>query len=175
MYREYKLGRTPNPDILCNKFVKFGFWLDKAKKLGFEPKIITDRIEGETREVGESVINTLHGESKWACLLYGGETTVTVDKKGRGGRLGELALSALRFVGEGELLAAVASDGRDNCEYAGAVVDVFGRKKAEELNLNIQEHLGNHDPAPFFEQTGDYIMTGHTGSNVSDLLIAIKE
>ena len=147
----------------------------EAKKLGFEPKIVTDRIEGEAREVGQNVMETLHKEEKRICLLYGGETTVTVDKKGRGGRLGELALSGLRYVEEGEILAAVASDGRDNCEYAGAVIDVSGRKKAEELNLNIEEHLTNHDPVPFFEQTGDYIMTGHTGSNVSDLLIAIKE
>ena len=147
----------------------------EAKNLGFQPKIVTDRIEGEAREVGQNVVETLHKEEKRTCLLYGGETTVTVDKKGRGGRLGELALSALRFVEEGELLAAVASDGRDNCEYAGAVADVSGRKKAEELNLNIEENLSNHNPAPFFEQTGDYIMTGHTGSNVSDLLIAIKE
>ncbi len=36
MYREYKAGRTPNPDVLCNKFVKFGAWLQKAKKLGFD-------------------------------------------------------------------------------------------------------------------------------------------
>ncbi len=36
MYEEYRLGRTPNPDVLCNKFVKFGFWLDKAKELGFD-------------------------------------------------------------------------------------------------------------------------------------------
>ena len=147
----------------------------EAKKLGFEPKIVTDRIEGESREVGEQVIETLHKEPKKTCLLYGGETTVTVDKKGRGGRQGELTLSALRFVEEGELLVAVASDGRDNCEYAGALADTLGRKKAEELKLDIKEHLANHDPAPFFEQTGDYLMTGPTGSNVSDLLIVVKE
>lgn len=147
---------------------------NEAKKLGFEPKIVTDRIEGEARDVGESIVGALHKEPKRTCLLYGGETTVTVDKHGRGGRNGELALSVLRFVEDGELLAAVASDGRDNCEYAGAIVDLAGWQKAESLGLDIKEHLANHDPAPFFEQTGDYLMTGPTGSNVSDLLIAIK-
>jgi tRNA-specific 2-thiouridylase len=36
MFDEYKVGRTPNPDVLCNKYVKFGFWLDKARELGFD-------------------------------------------------------------------------------------------------------------------------------------------
>lgn len=146
----------------------------EAEKLGFEASIVTDRIEGEAREVGINIIEILHKETKKVCLLYGGETTVTVDKKGRGGRNGELALSALRSVGEGELLMAVASDGRDNGPYAGAIVDLPGRQKAEELNLNIDEYLAGHNDASFFEQTGDYLMTGNTGSNVSDLLIAIK-
>jgi glycerate-2-kinase len=147
---------------------------DEAKKLGFESRVVTDRIEGEAREVGEKIVEELHKEPKRTVLLYGGETTVTVDKHGRGGRNGELALSALRFVEEGELVAAVASDGRDNGEYAGAIVDLPGRQKAELPGLNIEEYLSGHNPAPFFEQTGDYLMTGDTGSNVSDLLIAIK-
>ena len=49
MYSEYRLGRTPNPDVLCNKFVKFGFWLDKAKQLGFD-KLAT----GHYADIGES-------------------------------------------------------------------------------------------------------------------------
>ncbi len=146
----------------------------EAEKFGFEAKILTDRIEGEAREVANDIIKTLHDEPKRTVLLYGGETTVTVDKKGRGGRNGELALSALRFVEDGELLMTVASDGRDNGPYAGAIADSDGRKKAGELNLNIDEYLAGHNDAPFFEQTGDYLMTGPTGSNVSDLLIAIK-
>lgn len=52
MYSEYRLGRTPNPDVLCNKFVKFGFWLDKAKQLGFD-KLAT----GHYANVGESRAN----------------------------------------------------------------------------------------------------------------------
>lgn len=148
---------------------------DEAESRRFKAKIVTDRIEGEAREAGEDIVRTLRKEPRRTCLLYGGETTVTVDKKGRGGRNGELALSALRFVEDGELLAAIASDGRDNGEYAGALADTLGRCKSEELKLQIAKHLANHDPAPFFERTGDYLMTGDTGSNVSDLIIALKE
>lgn len=147
---------------------------NEAKKLNFNVKIVTDRIEGEAREVGEDIVETIHKEPSRTCLLYGGETTVTVDKHGRGGRNGELALSALRFVEDRELVMAIASDGRDNGEYAGAVADFEGKKKYQASGLDINTYLANHDPAPFFEVTGDNLICGHTGSNVSDLLIAIK-
>jgi glycerate-2-kinase len=147
---------------------------DEAKKLNFEARIVTDKIEGEARDVGVNIVNEIRGEKQRTCLLYGGETTVTVDKKGRGGRNGELALSALRYVEQDELVMAIASDGRDNGEYGGALADKGGRQKAHKLGLDFEKHLENHDPAPFFEQTGDYLMMGNTGSNVSDLLIAIK-
>ncbi len=53
MYEEYSLGRTPNPDVLCNKFVKFGFWLEKAKELGFD-KLAT----GHYARLGRKIINS---------------------------------------------------------------------------------------------------------------------
>ncbi|MBI2037340.1 MAG: tRNA 2-thiouridine(34) synthase MnmA [Candidatus Magasanikbacteria bacterium] len=59
MYKEYRLGRTPNPDVLCNKFVKFGAWLDKAKKLGFD-KIAT----GHYARIGESKAYAVRGSKK---------------------------------------------------------------------------------------------------------------
>ncbi len=147
---------------------------DEARKHGFKARIVTDRLSGESRDVGKKIVDEIRLEKARTCLLYGGETTVTVDKKGRGGRNGELALSALQYVEKGELVMPVASDGRDNGEYAGAIADFEGREKAERFSLDTEKYLLNHDPAPFFEQTGDYIMTGHTGSNVSDLIIALK-
>ncbi|MDP1706682.1 MAG: DUF4147 domain-containing protein [bacterium] len=146
----------------------------KADDLGFKVEIKTAVLSGEAKDVGREIaedLNTIDGK---AVLLYGGETTVTVKKPGRGGRNQELALAALPILKAGELVLVLASDGRDNGEYAGAIVDLETNKKAEALNLSSAEFLENNQSTDFFEKTGDFLMTGDTGSNVSDLVIAIK-
>lgn len=146
----------------------------RAGALGFSPDIRTDHLSGEAREVAERIVKELRGAPPKSVLLYAGETTVTIIGSGSGGRNQELALSALRFVSESEMIGAIASDGRDNGKYAGAIADVAGRKKAEEAGLDIPLSLEHNDSASFFEKTGDYFLTGDTGSNVSDLIIALK-
>ena len=94
---------------------------------------------------------------------------------GEGGRNLELALSALKFVQGGELLLSFASDGRDNTEYAGAIADSVAKEHAAKKHLEVEEYLEENKSFSFFEETGDYVVTGNTGSNVSDLIIAIKE
>ena len=106
--------------------------------------------------------------------MYGGETTVNVVGQGKGGRNQELALSALSFIGENEIIVSVASDGKDNTKFAGALCDAITKKKSEKLGLNAESYLSNNDSLRFFEKIGDYILTGDTGSNISDLVIAIK-
>ena len=147
---------------------------DEAKRLGFEARIVTDRFEGEAREIGQNIVEDINRSPHNSVLLYGGESTVTIDHVGRGGRNCELALSALRFLGNNEGVVALASDGRDNGVYAGAIADKEGKEKADDLKLDIKQYLANHDSALFFEKTGDYLMSGYTGSNVSDLIIAMK-
>ena len=87
----------------------------------------------------------------------------------------ELALSALRFLKEREVVLALASDGRDNSDIAGAICDIMTRAGAAEHNLDIEKYLDDNNEYPFFKKVGDYLLTGDTGSNVSDLIIAIKE
>lgn len=146
----------------------------KAGELGFSPEIKTAVLTGEARNIGKEIAENLNTINQKKVLLYGGETTVTVKKSGRGGRNQELALAALPHLGEGELILTLASDGRDNGEYAGVIIDSETSRKAATLNLAPVEFLENNQSTEFFERTGDLLMTGDTGSNVSDLVIAIK-
>jgi glycerate-2-kinase len=147
---------------------------EKAKELGLKAVIQTTTLVGEAKQVGESIAKALHQQSSCA-LLYGGETTVAVENSGKGGRSLELCLSALRFLEHGELIFAFASDGLDNTEAAGVLCDILTKEKVREKGLDLMEYLEGNRSFEFFEKTGDLVFTGLTGSNVSDLIIAIKE
>ncbi len=144
----------------------------KAKELGYDATIETDRLSGNASEVGKDL--ALREPKLKTCILMGGETTVKISENpGIGGRNQELALSALRNIAEGALLISVASDGWDNTEHAGALADTEFLEKAKNLNLNPQEFLERSDSFNFWKLTGGGISTGRLGSNVSDLYILI--
>lgn len=146
----------------------------KARELGFDAKICTSCLVGEARGAARRVVEELHATPPKTILLYGGETTVTVKGKGKGGRNLEFALAALPFVEDKETILTVASDGRDNKnEYAGGFSDIITKEHARERGLNPAQFLEENDSSTFFESVGDYIVTGDTGANVSDLIIAI--
>ncbi|MDO8515958.1 MAG: DUF4147 domain-containing protein [bacterium] len=147
----------------------------RASELGFAAHIHDAALSGESREVSAKVAGALRAAPPKTALLYGGETTVTVRGKGRGGRNLEFALAALGAVGADELVMSVASDGRDNGAFAGAISDIMTRQAADEKGVNISAALQENDGYPFFEAVGNYLVTGDTGSNVSDLIIAIKD
>lgn len=147
---------------------------EEAKKIGLKAQVITSSLKGEASEIGKEIIKTLHEKEKRTVLLYGGETTVTECRSGRGGRNQELVLSALRELKQDEIIASVASDGRDNGKYAGALGDSVTLEKIQKHELNVEKCLSEHNSSVCFEKTNDLIYTGSTGSNVSDLIIALK-
>ncbi|SNR90818.1 MOFRL family protein [Desulfurobacterium atlanticum] len=111
-----------------------------------------------------------------AVILAGGETTVTLKGKGKGGRNQELVLSALKIIGDRKGIAILSggTDGIDgNSPYAGAVCDSQTFKNAHKLNLDIDKFIENNDSSTFFERTGGVIETGKTGTNVMDILIMV--
>ena len=73
-----------------------------------------------------------------------------------------------------ELIISLASDGRDNTSHAGALADIEVKDAAVRLGEDIETHLLAHDAHPFFEKVGGAIITGYTGSNVSDLILAMR-
>jgi len=147
----------------------------EARSLGFSAEIVDAGFSGEARKVGKDVILNLKEKPPHTVLLYGGESTVTVKGRGKGGRNQELALAALKYLSDNQLILALASDGRDNSDYAGAVCDKITRERATELGLDSQKFLDENDSGNFFGKVGDYLITVETGSNVSDLIIAINE
>lgn len=145
---------------------------DKAASLGLKVRSLETGFAGEARELAYQFLNQV---GRGECLLGSGESTVTVKVPGKGGRNLEMALSALVNIREGEVLLALDSDGFDNTDFAGAIVDSTTADHARKMSLDPKIHLETNASYQFFEQVGDYIDTGLTGSNVADLVVVLKE
>jgi glycerate 2-kinase len=149
-----------------------------ARENGVAPLILGDAIEGEAREVGRVMSGVArqvlaHGQPIPApcVLISGGETTVTVRGKGRGGRNVEFLLSlAVALDGLPNVYALAGdTDGVDGAEeVAGAIVTPDTLARAEESGLNAKESLADNDAHGFFETLGDQVVTGPTMTNVND-------
>lgn len=150
-----------------------------ARAAGVEAHILSDEIEGESREVGKvhaalarAVARRGTPFAKPCVILSGGETTVTVRSKGgRGGRATEFLLGcAIALQGEpGVHVLAADTDGIDGVEdNAGAVVTPDTLARAGALGLKAQAFLDRHDAYPFFSALGDLVVPGPTFTNVND-------
>jgi glycerate 2-kinase len=164
---------------------------EAAERLGFDTILLTTFIEGEAREVGRVAAGLAKGLirseamhpagsllSKPACLIFGGETTVTLRGDGKGGRNQEMALAAaLSLAGwENVLIACLATDGTDGpTDAAGAFADGTTVTRAAELGLAAETYLIGNDAYHFFEPLGDLIMTGPTKTNVNDLTLVLVD
>lgn len=157
---------------------------DEAARREYEVTVADDRLVGEARDIGEAIAKRLHGAPAKTALLYAGESTVTISSGtgvgpstplGAGGRNQELALAALEYLNSDELILPFASDGHDNTKHAGAIADAVTSAHARTHHLSAKEYLNTHRSHDFFTTTGDALTTGYTGSNVSDLVIALKK
>lgn len=164
--------------------VAIGAATQKARELGFYPIILSLRERGEARERARHwavLVRSLNLaapiDSNPIALISGGELTVTVRGKGRGGRNLEFCLALLKEIMENPLLenfswcaASLATDGCDGpTEAAGAVISPLAIKRVKETGLDPAPYLDNNDSLSFFEKTGGLIITGPTGTNVMDL------
>jgi len=110
--------------------------------------------------------------------LAGGETTVTIQGNGKGGRNQELALSFAIAIDGWEKIAFISAgtDGTDGpTDAAGAIVDGLTCRKALQENLNPHTFLSNNDSNSFFEPLGDLLKTGPTRTNVMDIMCIVIE
>lgn len=155
----------------------------KARVLGFRSRILTSHLSGESRHVGKVIGGMARSVRSHAlpfpppaCLILGGETTVTVQGSGRGGRNQELALGAALVLDgcERAAILSFATDGVDGASHAaGAVVTGETLARARSLGLSPAEKLAENDSEAFFEPLGDLWITGPTGTNVNDLAIVL--
>jgi glycerate 2-kinase len=162
----------------------------RAEGLGFEPFILTSTDEGEACKAAHDYAAFIAGLAcsmstapKPVCLLAGGELTVEVRGKGRGGRNTEFVLASLLEFAREEVASALSSglewlvlsigtDGVDGpTDAAGAWADAAILDRAKLLGLDAEASLDDNDSYSFFEKTGNLVITGPTGTNVCDVRI----
>ena len=154
--------------------------VEVARNWRLNALLLSTFVEGEAREVARVAAALAHELVRYdrpvarpACLVWGGETTVTVRGEGKGGRNQELALAAaLAMEGLPDVvLVALGTDGTDGpTDAAGAVATGQTLARARRQGLDARAHLQDNDAYPFFDALGDLIRTGPTGTNVNDLL-----
>jgi hydroxypyruvate reductase len=155
----------------------------EAKALGYNTVILSSMIEGETKDVAlvhcamaREVLKTGNPLPSPACILSGGETTVTLKGTGLGGRNQEFALVAASDVADHENIVVLSggTDGNDGpTDAAGAISDNTTQKRALEMKLSPNQYLENNDSYHFFEKLGDLLKTGPTNTNVMDVRIML--
>ena len=154
----------------------------KASALGYKVLVLTSRLQGEARQAAAALVSiaqetaeTNRPIARPACLIAGGETTVTLRNNGKGGRNQELALAAaLQLEGWPATLLSGGTDGTDGpTDAAGALADGQTLSRARAQGLDARAFLDRHDSYPFFAALDDLVITGPTGTNVMDLQIVL--
>jgi hydroxypyruvate reductase len=156
---------------------------EEARRLGLAPCLLTRSLQGEAREVARVFAALLDEAARGglvsgrpACLIAGGETTVTVRGQGAGGRCQEFALAlapALATMRDVVVLAA-GTDGSDGpTDAAGAVVDPTTLERARRKGLDPRRALAENDSHAFFAALDDLVVTGPTGSNLMDVYLGL--
>jgi glycerate 2-kinase len=174
--------------------------LRQAEEEGFRPYLLRTDLQGEAREVAFELSTFLRQARRTgdpipapACIVSGGETTVTLRQgspapaalaqagqalrgNGKGGRNTELALATVSELAEfpGVMLVTLATDGEDGpTDAAGAVVTGESFRRAARLGLHPGDFLTRNDSYSFFAALGDLLKPGPTGTNVDDLVLLL--
>jgi len=175
-------GRTQNV-IIGSNITAVKASNEKALALGYNSMILSTFIHGETQEVAkvhtaiaEEILSTENPLKKPACIISGGETTVTIQGKGKGGRNQEFVLAAaIHIEGLSEVLVLSAgTDGTDGpTDAAGAIADGTTVRRALEMGLDPNAYLCENDSYNFFKPLGDLLITGPTNTNVMDIRVLL--
>jgi len=193
--REGKVKETPKPGdvafesvqniLIGSNILALRAAEKEASSYGLNTLILSSSVVGETRQaarfhtaVAREVISTGHPARKPACIISGGETTVTIRGKGLGGRNQEFALAAALEISGLEKVVVLSggTDGTDGpTDAAGAIVDPTTLVRAKALGLDPRGHLENNDAYPFFQRLGDLLITGPTQTNVMDVRIMLVD
>ncbi len=170
--------------IIGNNKIASSAAIEYLRSEGLNTVLLTDILEGEAIEAGKALVQFVNRD--FTCnpsslkplgVVAGGETTVTVIGKGKGGRNQELVLSAALNLEESDecVIASFSTDGVDGpTDAAGAIADNYTLKRAKQLGLDPKKYLENNDSYNFFLKLGDLIRTGATGTNVNDICVILK-
>lgn len=186
---KYNLGKfnlleTPKEDkyfekvhnfVLVSNKTAIEAMMKKSKGLGLRAEIISTEMYDE---ISIALKKIFAAKSDNTVILATGEPMLEVTKKGgSGGRNLYMGLKAIQMglIDENSVLIPLASDGMDNSDAAGAVVDKNTLEKIKKLDIDVNDFLDRFDAYPVFQKSGDMIMTGPTGANVSDLMILLTK
>ncbi|TDX29389.1 glycerate 2-kinase [Modicisalibacter xianhensis] len=148
---------------------------ERAERAGIEVRILGDDLEGEARDLGRAqgrlALRLQSERERPLLLLSGGETSVTVQGEGRGGRNVEYLLGLFETLKgcEGIHALAIDTDGIDGSEdNAGAIISPDDWQRAKAARLSVADYLTRNDAYTFFAALGDLVVTGPTRTNVND-------
>ena len=193
---EGRIPDTPKPGdpifqrvhtvIIADNAVAAAAAQQAAEEQGFHATILSTFIQGEAREVaqvlvalGREVLVHQRPLPQPACLILGGETTVTLRQEGKGGRNQELALAAALALdglpaSPPITIVSLATDGTDGpTDAAGGLVDASTVARGRALGLDARAYLDAHNSYPYLQAVGDLLVTGPTRTNVNDLMLVV--
>ncbi len=179
-------GRVQNV-VIADNAIACDAALYTAQGLGFHSLLLSTFVQGEAREVAKllaavarETVASDRPVARPACVIAGGETTVTVRGDGKGGRNQELVLAAAIEIaalpGAQIVVLSAGTDGTDGpTDAAGAIADAETVARAAGRGLDARAFLANNDAYHFFEPLGDLVMTGPTNTNVNDVTVVLVE
>ena len=188
-----EIVETPKPDdslfsrvqnvVIADNELACQAAMQAARVRGFNALLLTSFLQGEAREVARmfaAIVREIARSNQPvghpACLIAGGETTVTVLGRGKGGRNQELALAAAIEIDgmQNVVVLSGGTDGNDGpTDAAGAIADGTTRARAAARGLDARVYLSNNDAYHFFQPLDDLIITGPTNTNVNDVMIVL--
>ena len=176
----FELGQTV---IVANNRLALHAARQAAEARGYTTLLLTSTLEGEARHVArvhaaiaQEICHSGQPIAPPACIISGGETTVTVRGDGKGGRSQEFALAAALHVAglENTVVLSGGTDGSDGpTDAAGALVDGRTLARAGALGLQAEAFLHRNDAYHFFQALDDLLLTGPTGTNVMDMVVML--
>ena len=169
--------------IILDRHVATAGAAEAAKAAGVAVEVVEEPVNGEASLAGSRIASEIvrRAPETPACVIWSGETTVTIDSPGgKGGRCQELALAAAKTlanagpVGGRIALLAAGTDGRDGAnDSAGATVDSTTWSAIERSGRNPERALRSHNSYDALDSVGALLKTGPTGTNVNDLIICL--
>jgi glycerate-2-kinase len=181
-----KISETPKNDdpifnnvhnfVVANNEIACVAAINKAKRLGYEAKLLSTSLTGEAKNISDMLLDKVKNHYKYKSIfISGGETTVTIKGKGKGGRNQELVLGGVKRIAHSDIVfASFATDGIDGkSDAAGAIADGFSFSRAINKELNPKKYLEENNSYEFFSRLNDLLITGPTGTNVMDIQLIL--
>ncbi len=166
--------------IVLDNMVSLNAMQKKARSLGFKAVVQSSELEGEASHVGRFLVRKAevlaHKHRKPIALIAGGETTVTLRERGKGGRNQEMVLGSVADLSrmKNAVFASIGSDGIDgDSRAAGAIATSATLKEAKSKRMDVKKFLARNDSNGFFRKLNGEIVTGYTETNVMDFQLVL--